>query len=208
MITLTVTYGAENGSRSEAKLTPIVHPTNGGDGVHIASLPLVGPLRTFAARSGLSTEEGGKWSQGTYSLEEGTIIRLTFWRKPSFGLPVNSSMLIRMRATGPFHKVACRFLNNPDSVLPVGNVSGRFDIITLADAQGMGAMIPGYLKRQFTDTEQQEAFTITVEEKEIAPKANVASVVYRNEEGQEEVRLVRKQVRRIRVAGKTRVEPV
>jgi hypothetical protein len=207
MTILSVTYGAENGTRSEAKLTPIVHPTDGGDGVHIASMTLVGPLRTFPARNGLSAEEGGKWSQGTYSLEEGTIVRLTFWRKPSFGLPVKASVLIKMRATGPFHKISCGFLNNPDSVLTASNISGRFDIITLADASGMGAVIPSYLKSQFTDTEQAEAFVITVEEKEIAPQANVTSVVYRNEEGQEEVRLIRKQVRRIRVAGKHRVEP-
>jgi hypothetical protein len=194
---LKVTYGNENGNRSSARVHVIAHSPDGGER-HIAHLTQGRVMqKTYPARAHHPPEEGGKWTEATYEVAEGAVFKVTVWRKPSFGLPTTAAFFLRSRATAPLWEARIPLLTNPDSALDVAVVSGRFDTLSLEEAEGLGCRVKPLFRPQFDADEVAEACSFVEIEKAVLAKAAVRATTYVTAEGKKEVRLEKRKLRRI-----------
>lgn len=99
--------------------------------------------------------ELGKWRSESFEVAEGSILKVVGNRtaKGWGDAPRRLQKLIRVRAAAPLYKVSMHLSQLPGrGTLADANVYGRFDVITMEEAEIYGCRINPRFKHLFSDT--------------------------------------------------------
>ena len=141
-------------------------------------------------------KELGYWTNNTYALPEGTILKIYGYRSA----PVRGhraftvNQLVRMRADASYQKLSMTLSNNPEALHTEALVSGRFDIITADEAEGYGLRMHPR-KRAMFDRAVDSTLQVTVIEEGLPVSDVIEAKTVITEDGSEE-RVVTRRRRR------------
>lgn len=144
---------------------------------------------------GIKKEIGGEWTQQSYLLGEGEIVKVWISRKPAWNaVPITACLLLQMRSTAALHKVSAKLLETARSRFKTADFVGRFDIISLKDALNKGCPVAPQYHHLFTEAMTGKAFKVECLEQEISARPAVREEAVQTATG--EVRVFRCRERR------------
>lgn len=169
MITANIIVGNENLDGGSAKTQVFFCPTHSDEvpigraaQTHPAFVVGVGSPIYEDAVPGRKPDIGGRWMTRSYQIEEGTILKVFGQCKPTFNSHrVNASLYLRARATGPLIRVEFDLTGHSSARYEqVRPITGRFDVLTAAQAQRAGVHIAPAFARFTTASAIEETFRI------------------------------------------------
>lgn len=144
-------------------------------------------VQTLPAAPGLR-DETGRWTQGNYTIPEGTLLKIFGQRSGAFGqMRVSASMFIQLREDAAFQSVATRLSGHQKAAFTTAPVQGRFDILTVEQARALGAEVPPVFEGQFNELLVSRVFQLTVMEGERATAPVTTAKTISNSHGEEVV---------------------
>lgn len=139
-------------------------------------LAVKGTNYTHLARNDVRREIGGYVYQSVWQLEDGEVFKL-FAKARHGGWNARERtgcLYIQMRADGAMNKVGIKVPNGiPDSVFPVWNTVGRFDVLTLEEAEALGVSVLDIGRVHCSPSSVEALFTVEQLEEEFRTKAKV-----------------------------------
>jgi hypothetical protein len=136
------------------------------------------------AVTGIPEEIGGRWVTQSYQIAEGEILKIFATRKGGYGQhKYTGNLLIGIREQAPLMRVRIPLLSTPKSTRGVADITGRFDILTLPEAQARGVYVPPQFAHLFEPESTEFLFETTELEPAVAPKKEVTVQVVTNTEG-------------------------
>jgi hypothetical protein len=91
---------------------------------------------------GYPKDIGGQMIRMTYDIAEGEILKIFAMRRPGAGkVGVSCAQFIRVREGAALHTIAAKLLTDATVVEPFARFTGRFDLLTLEQAQAFGVVI-------------------------------------------------------------------
>lgn len=141
-----------------------------------------------SAVAGVRPEIGGRWVDSTFTLEEGTILRVKASRRKGHRTLVDAGQLyIQMRADAALHAVVMPTLQVAGrSRLSQVDVTGRFDILPVSTViKDHGIKVPFSSEQQFLPSAVESIFMINVLEKERSPRDQIVEKTLKAADGGE-----------------------
>lgn len=193
---LSTTVGSENGKGWSAKAHAFLMAGEGcptQTEVHLGKavrlLPgvvsRVSSGGTYPAIQNTIPEIGGKWSDVSYELPEGTYIKLWFDSKVAFGsMPIRVAAIFKMRQNAAYRKVSFFLPGTPQSTKTKIDCTGRMDRVTLDEALALGLKVPTTFRHFYEEHEVRDCLEITVLEEARVDKPKVDVVEVETESGE------------------------
>jgi hypothetical protein len=129
--------------------------------------------------------ELGVWTRCTYDVPEGTVLKIFAQRSGGFGeMRIQGQILIQLRAQAAYRRIGSVLTGNEKANLRHANTEGRFDILTLDDAERLGIDIPYHFRPAFDPSMVRRAFQITELEAAITPPVQVQTQQVTNSQGE------------------------
>ena len=126
-----------------------------------------------SARLGF-TDPGGMWTDATYDVPEGVVLKIFANRVGGFGTAnLSANQFIRMREEAALTRVTVPLSPNPAARYASVFVQGRFDLLTYGEAQTLGAKVLPQFKRHSEPVMLRRVFQIATIEPQIRPRAVV-----------------------------------
>ncbi len=153
----------------EGKEIHLTYAAKGG----LHGIEKVGNMEATPAAPGYR-DEFGKWYRCTYEVPEGTVLKLFAMRKvaeQTAGRHQTAALLLHVRENAPMYRIGVRLTGNPRASFSNVYTEGRFDVLTLDEAESLGVRVLPSRRRQFQHVET----LITLEE--MSPAHEAAPVV-------------------------------
>lgn len=137
------------------------------------------------AAPALAPTDAGKWTQSTYDVPEGLVLKV-FGMTTSQGMQMRrmGNVLIRMRTGGALNRLAAVLAQHPKATLTRATIEGRFDILSLEQAEGLGVRVPPQYRMHFEDVHWRRMFNLEQVEAQIEAPPRVEVRRIENSEGQ------------------------
>ena len=174
---ITITFGNENFQRSNSKyqLFGVACGQIGGwDPVqkHLWMLDCQdGLISQHGAQTKVDAAPGykaefGKWTTRQYQVPEGLLIKLYGKRKLAemvSGRETQACMFLQVREGAPLIRVTARLTGDERANShTITMFEGRADILTLDEAQALGARLPRHQREQFADYNVETLYSVRV----------------------------------------------
>lgn len=145
----------------------------------------VGTQTVVSAVIGVYPEIGGQWWTTNYEIAEGEILKVYATKKHSWKrVHATACQFIRMRAAAPCHKLRVKLLGlGSKTRLKYATFTGRFDLLTLEEAQELGVKVNPAYHHTFIPGEVAKLFDVEVLEEALKPKDEIQTVVIDHGEG-------------------------
>lgn len=190
---ISTTCGFENFETGSAKSYVFVVPTTEFK-LKEAHIGIVaksgGPVRLagspehYPAAPGMR-DETGRWTRANYEVPEGLVLKVFMQRNGHFGsMRVMASQLLRMRNNAAYRKVGTILTGNPHAQFSRVWIEGRFDLLSVADAEQYGVLIPPHFRTGFQPVMQRRGFEYVVTDPELAPVPVKLTVAVHNSAGE------------------------
>lgn len=121
---------------------------------------------------GRSQEAGGKWSFYSLDVPEGTLLDFMALTKPSSGFRSMGHLLARVREGAALIRARVYLLGLPNSSTRYIDIEGNIDILTLSEAEVLGANIKSTYSSLYSEDARDDAFSIT----ELIPAVKAAKI--------------------------------
>lgn len=148
--------------------------------------------RSVQAIKELPEAQGGGWTQRTLQAKEGLVLQLFGSRRARWNSLLSSSnAYIRMRSSAALRKLTIPTLQIPGhSELHEVTVEGRFDVLSLAEAEALGAIPNPLYRAAFAPEKFSYLFRETIIEGPIASREVLVATTVINAEGEAEAATV------------------
>jgi hypothetical protein len=197
MVMITATCGKENfPGVGTSQFHVFFVPTSSAQGseVHLgvqskkgAYVTGVGFQRPIPAAVGMR-EELGKWTHGTYDVDEGIVLKAFCMKKTANVSSASQfNQLIRVRARAAHRRLSFPTLGWSRGAFASVSIEGRFDLLTLDEARRIGVTIPMALSGYYSGGMRPTMFEEFVLEPQIEALPTVQEAIVRNSEGREVV---------------------
>jgi hypothetical protein len=195
---LTATTGFVNLPNGSAKVHLFVvptleHPFSGKEvNIGIAAkqklgIRVQGAVVKLPAAPGLR-DETGTFTQATYDLPEGTVVKVFGLRSGGFGeMRVMASQFIQMRQQAAFRRMSAVLITHERVAFNRAPIQGRFDLLSPGDARNLGVQVNPMYEGQFYEGLVSRMFEIAELEPEIAAPARITPETVTNSKGEEVV---------------------
>ena len=135
----------------------------------ISSFPTVTP-----SVAGYSTEIGGKMIRMTYEISNGEILKVFGKRRAGAGkIDFTACQFLRVRETAALTEVTIRLFSDAQVAEPYAKITGRFDLLSLAEAKALGVNVLPQFEKMFSQGVVEDLISSRI----IAPaKAKIESI--------------------------------
>lgn len=147
-------------------------------------LPIGQPIYEPAI-AGRKPEIAGQWFVTNYNLEPDDVIKLCVSKKLTWNSLIKQAHIyLRMRQQAAFRSVRIPLLAKANSSRAEAQLQGRFDILTVEEAQTEAGIIPNpnYI-HMHAEYNRNPLFRIDELEPEERPRVRVTTSILTNEEG-------------------------
>ncbi len=189
------TTGNENWEHASAKCQLFFTPTTDFPGKEVPmwrmskgdnpSVPVEQMANTRTAAAPGLIDAFGFWNTAAYDIPEGVLLKLFAQRKNTSigaGGHLLGSMFLRAREDAPLIRVSVGLIGDSRAAFTAVHTEGRFDVILLAGAENMGAVVSSFRNQHDPDV---RAAMFTVSELAGGSSAPVhESVEIENSDGQ------------------------
>lgn len=132
------------------------------------------------------TDAAGFFNQTTYDIPEGVLLKVFASKKPQASSQQRTgSLFLLAREHGPLQRVEVVLNDHPGATVTRCHVEGRFDILSLEDAEALGARVLPLNRRQFFAESVKGLLTRRQIAPELKAKTVVKTKVVQNTDGQE-----------------------
>jgi hypothetical protein len=113
--------------------------------------------------AGYAPEIGGKMTTTAYDVANGEIIKVFGQRRAGANkLTFSACQFLRVRDSAALTEVRVRLLSDPNVVHPYAHIRGRFDLITLEEAKGLGVTVLPHFEKMFSQGVVEDLFSVSV----------------------------------------------
>lgn len=134
-----------------------------------------GNLLVVPSLSDMPAEIGGQFGQGTYQIRDGVILKIVCKKRVGWAATMKTAVqFIKVRENAAMRQL--KFTPQPSNALAMDwlGVQGRFDVISLLEAEAFGAMINPAARKLSELTDNELIEITTIEPEIVAPVAMVA----------------------------------
>jgi len=149
----------------------------------------IGSPTQMDAVVGYISEIGGKWSTQTFEMRDGEILKVFASKKERWNEVIKTAcVFLQIRPDAAFRVMRVKLLNiSGRTRMPFAEIAGRFDIISLNDAIGLGCTVMPQFYGLFTPAMATGLFEFEVREPEIKAKVIVEQKIIHSETGERRV---------------------
>jgi hypothetical protein len=131
-------------------------------------------------------DEYGKWTTSSFQIPDGALLKIYGQRQGQWLTErLIAQTFIQARDGAAYRRITIDLIDWVHADVTQVTIEGRFDLVTLHEALGLGATVPDHFTRYFTERYVERMFAHSVIDAEIETRQVIAAEKVTNTQGKE-----------------------